>query len=231
VIFGEFPVEECEGLLLAHSLRLAGRTLKKGRRVASADFPELIAAGHERIYGARLDAGDLGEDAAAAAVAALLQSDGIVARKAYTGRCNLHATHRGLVTVDAGIIDRLNAIDEAVTVATLAPLSPVRAGGGGGDGQDHSAGGGAGGHRSLRGRGRARRGAGPASLRAKASRADRHRAGGRPGKELRLRRHQQPTPHRGPRQPPRPGAALRPPARCRGAGPARKPGGRLATCS
>jgi hypothetical protein len=49
VIFGEFPVEECEGLLLAHSLRLAGRTLKKGRRVTSADFPELIAAGHERI--------------------------------------------------------------------------------------------------------------------------------------------------------------------------------------
>ncbi|MBI5790126.1 MAG: NTP transferase domain-containing protein [Rhodocyclales bacterium] len=128
MIFGEFPVEECEGLLLAHSLRLAGRTLKKGRRVTSADFPDLIAAGHRRIYGARLAAGDLTEDAAAAAVAALLQADGIVARKAYTGRCNLHATQRGLVTVDAGIIDRINAIDEAVTVATLAPLSAVRAG-------------------------------------------------------------------------------------------------------
>jgi molybdenum cofactor cytidylyltransferase len=128
VIFGEFPVEECEGLLLAHSLRLAGRTLKKGRRVASADFPDLIAAGHRRIYGARLGAGDLTEDAAAAAVAALLQTDGIVARKAYTGRCNLHTTQRGLVTVDAGIIDRINAVDEAVTVATLVPLSAVRAG-------------------------------------------------------------------------------------------------------
>ncbi|MBK9020883.1 MAG: hypothetical protein IPL72_13175 [Sulfuritalea sp.] len=114
--------------MLAHSLRLAARTLKKGRRVTSADFPDLIAAGHRTIYGARLATGDLTEDAAAAAVAALLQADGIVTRKAYTGRCNPHAARRGLVTVDAGIIDRITATDEAVTVATLAPLSPVRAG-------------------------------------------------------------------------------------------------------
>jgi molybdenum cofactor cytidylyltransferase len=128
VIFGEFPVEECQGLLLAHSLRIAGGSLKKGRRVTSADCSALIAAGYRSIHGARLDATDLAEDAAAAAVAAALQGEGIVARRAYTGRCNLHATRRGLATVDARIIDRINAVDEAVTVATLAPLSSVRAG-------------------------------------------------------------------------------------------------------
>ena len=129
MIFGEFPVAECEGLLLAHTLRVADGSLKKGRRVTSADLQALMAAGHQRVYGARLAADDLAEDAAAAAVAALLQGEGIVARRAYTGRCNLHATQRGLVTVEAEIIDRINAIDESVTVATLAPLSPVRAGG------------------------------------------------------------------------------------------------------
>jgi molybdenum cofactor cytidylyltransferase len=129
VIFGEFPVAECEGLLLAHTLRVADGSLKKGRRVTSADLQALMAAGHQRVYGARLAEDDLAEDAAAAAVAALLQGEGIVARRAYTGRCNLHATQRGLVAVDAEIIDRINAIDESVTVATLAPLSPVRAGG------------------------------------------------------------------------------------------------------
>ncbi len=128
MIFGEFPVEECEGLLLAHSLRLAGGSLKKGRRVTSADCSALIAAGYRTIHGARLDANDLAEDAAAAVVAAALQGEGIVVRRAYTGRCNLHATRRGLVTVDADIIDRINGIDEAVTVATLAPLTAVRAG-------------------------------------------------------------------------------------------------------
>ena len=70
MIFGEFPLAECEGLLLAHSLRLADGIFKKGRRLASADFPALDAAGITRVYGARLEPGDLDENAAAAAVAA-----------------------------------------------------------------------------------------------------------------------------------------------------------------
>jgi len=128
VIFGEFPVAECEGLLLAHSLRLPDGAMKKGRRLTGADIRALAAAGHARVFGARLDSGDLAEDAAAAAIAAQLEGSGIVARRAYTGRCNLHATQRGLVTVDAAIIDRINRIDESVTVATLPPLAMVRAG-------------------------------------------------------------------------------------------------------
>ena len=128
MIFGEFPLAECEGLLLAHSLRLPGGAMKKGRRLASADIQALAAAGYQTVHGARLAAADLAEDAAAAAVAARLEGVGIVARRAYTGRCNLHATQRGLVTIDADVIDRINRIDEAVTVATLPPLTAVRAG-------------------------------------------------------------------------------------------------------
>ncbi|MDP2824803.1 MAG: NTP transferase domain-containing protein [Sulfuritalea sp.] len=128
MIFGEFPLAECEGLLLAHSLRLPDGIFRKGRRLTSADSLALAAAGHATIHGACLAAGDLDEDAAAAAIAALLVGPGIVARRAHAGRCNLHAMQRGLVTVDAGIIDRINRIDEAVAVATLAPLAAVRAG-------------------------------------------------------------------------------------------------------
>lgn len=128
MIFGEFPLAESEGLLLAHSLRLPDGAMKKGRRLTGADIQALAAAGHASVYGARLAADDLAEDAAAATVAALLPGAGIVARKAYTGRCNLHATQRGLVSIDADIIDRINRIDESVTVATLPPLTAVRAG-------------------------------------------------------------------------------------------------------
>ncbi|NJD34464.1 MAG: 4-diphosphocytidyl-2C-methyl-D-erythritol kinase [Betaproteobacteria bacterium] len=128
MIFGEFPLAECEGLLLAHSLRLPDGIFRKGRRLTSADSLALAAAGHATVHGARLAAGDLDEDAAAAAIAALLVGPGIVARAAHAGRCNLHSTQRGLVSVDATIIDRINRIDEAVTVATLAPLAAVRAG-------------------------------------------------------------------------------------------------------
>lgn len=128
MIFGEFPLAECEGLLLAHSLRLPDRILKKGRRLASADFSLLAAAGIARVYGARLDADDVDENTAAGAVAAALRGSGIAARAPHAGRCNLHAAERGLVTVDADIINGINRIDESITVATLPPLSAVRGG-------------------------------------------------------------------------------------------------------
>lgn len=128
MIFGEFPLAECEGLLLAHSLRHAGGIFRKGRRLASTDFPALAAAGITRVHGARLDPGDLDENAAAGAVAATLVGPGTAARAPSAGRCNLYATQRGLVGVDAAIIDRINFIDEAVTVATLPALTAVRKG-------------------------------------------------------------------------------------------------------
>jgi len=128
VIFGEFPLAECDGLLLAHSLRLPDRIMKKGHRLTSADFQALDAAGIRRVTGARLDEGDLDENAAAGAVAAALVGSGIAARAPHAGRCNLYAAERGLVTVDADIINRINRLDESITVATLPPLSAVRGG-------------------------------------------------------------------------------------------------------
>lgn len=128
MIFGEFPLAECEGLLLAHSLRLPDRIMKKGRRLTGADFQVLAAAGIERVHGARLEAGDVDENAAAGAVAAALSGNGIAARTPHAGRCNLYATERGLVTVDADIIHRINRIDPAITVATLPQWSAVRGG-------------------------------------------------------------------------------------------------------
>ena len=128
MIFGEFPLADCAGLLLAHSLRLPDRIMKKGRRLTGADIQVLSAAGIARVSGARLEADDIDENAAAGAVAAALGGDGIAARAPHAGRCNLFAAGRGLVTVDADIIDRINRLDESVTVATLPPLSAVRGG-------------------------------------------------------------------------------------------------------
>ena len=128
MIFGEFPVDAAEGLLLAHSLRLPDGVMKKGRSVTGADVRRLQAAGIVTVHGARLAYGDLAEDEAAATVAALIAGHGVEARAARTGRCNLHAMARGLVEVDAALVDRLNAVDEAVTVATLPQHSAARTG-------------------------------------------------------------------------------------------------------
>ncbi|MDO8787970.1 MAG: molybdopterin-binding/glycosyltransferase family 2 protein [Sulfuritalea sp.] len=128
MIFGEFPLAQCEGLLLAHSLRLPDQIMKKGRRLTSADFPMLSAAGITRVHGARLEPGDVDENAAAGSVAEALSGAGIGVRAAHAGRCNLFATGRGLMTVEPDLINRINRIDESVTVATLPSLSAVRGG-------------------------------------------------------------------------------------------------------
>ncbi len=128
MIFGEFALGAAEGVFLAHTLKLGRRTFRKGRQLSVADLESLREEGVGSVTGARLDEDDLGEDAAAAAVAALLAAPGLEAREAYTGRCNLHATTAGVVTVDRARIDAMNAVTGDVTVGTLAPWTPVRRG-------------------------------------------------------------------------------------------------------
>ena len=128
MIFGEFRCEEAEGVTLAHTLNLGGKTLKKGRVLGAADIVLLKQAGIERVTGARMDEGDLDENAGAAAIAALLVGPNTETRRPYTGRCNVHASVRGVLRVDAARIDALNALGEAVAVGTLPDYALARHG-------------------------------------------------------------------------------------------------------
>jgi molybdenum cofactor cytidylyltransferase len=83
------------------------------------------AAGISEIVVARLDAGDVSEDAAAAAIAEAAVGEGVRTDRAFTGRCNLFAEKAGILVVDREQVDAMNRIDEAVTVATLAAYKPV----------------------------------------------------------------------------------------------------------
>lgn len=127
MIFGEFTLEQAHGVMLAHTLRVGDRTLKKGRRIDAADVAAMRAVGIARVTGVRLGVDDLDEDTAAAEVAALLGGAGVAPRKPYTGRCNLHAQAQGVVQVDAAAIDRVNRVDEAITVGTSPPFVLARA--------------------------------------------------------------------------------------------------------
>lgn len=119
MIFGEFRCEEAEGVTLAHTLNLGGKTLKKGRVLTAADVALLRQSGIASVTGARMQAGDLDENAGAAEIAALLVGPNTETRRAYTGRCNVHASMRGVLRVDAARIDALNQLDEAVAIGTL----------------------------------------------------------------------------------------------------------------
>lgn len=123
--FGPVPLAEAEGATLAHSLEAGGLRLRKGRRLAPADLEALAAAGVREVIAARLDPGDLAEDAAAEAVAEVLAAPGLTVSAPFAGRANLFAEAAGVLRVDRAAVDRLNALDPAVTLATLPDWSRV----------------------------------------------------------------------------------------------------------
>ncbi|MDJ0948395.1 MAG: molybdopterin-binding/glycosyltransferase family 2 protein [Alphaproteobacteria bacterium] len=126
--FGDLPVAEAAGAILAHSLRIKKGVIRKGRVLTDPDVSALIAAGYDTVVAARLEPGDLDENAAAARVAAAIAGDELTASAAATGRVNLYAGVRAVAEIDADRIARINAVDEALTVATVAPYALVEPG-------------------------------------------------------------------------------------------------------
>lgn len=125
MIFGSLALAEAEGAILAHTLRLPARVIKKGTTLDGPAIAALHEAGYEHVIAAKLEAGDVGENEAASRLAAALSAPGIVASRAGTGRVNLSAATRGLFIVDRAAVDRLNAVDEALTLGTLPDASLV----------------------------------------------------------------------------------------------------------
>src|SRR5438874_11788684 len=123
--FGEVPVGEAVGAILAHSLKLGATALKKGRVLSRADLDMIAAAALSHIVVARLEPGDLREDEAAAGIAAAAAGPNITVANAFTGRANLFAEARGLLVFDRDRLDRLNLVDESVTLGTLPPFAVV----------------------------------------------------------------------------------------------------------
>ncbi len=112
-------VSEAAGAVLAHSVRAGARVLRKGRLLLEDDIAALVEAGIQNVMVARLGPDDVPEDEAAARVARLCAGGHVRIGAAFTGRANLYATEAGLAVVDTGLVDRLNAIDESITLATL----------------------------------------------------------------------------------------------------------------
>ena len=119
MIFGALPLADALGAVVAHTHRVAERVIKKGSVLDEAAIAALHDAGRAEVIAARLEPGDVAEDAASARLAALLQAPGIVTGRAATGRANLHAETAGLLQLDAEKITRINLVSDALTVATL----------------------------------------------------------------------------------------------------------------
>jgi molybdenum cofactor cytidylyltransferase len=122
------PVGEAAGAILAHSVKDAAFTLKKGHLLGPEDIERLRQAGYAMLTVVFTDPGDIGENAAAARLAEILKGPNIRTDQAFTGRCNLKSAAYGLLVTEKHTIDRINLIHEDITLATLDPYAVVQPG-------------------------------------------------------------------------------------------------------
>jgi len=123
--FGEIPVGQAEGAILAHSVKHKSGMFKKGRRLSAADIALLEESEVARIFAAQLSEDDVPEDRAAEIVAKAIAGEGTVLQAPFTGRANLHARGRGLVVIDQDRVKTFNRVHESLTLATSAPFEIV----------------------------------------------------------------------------------------------------------
>lgn len=121
--FGAVPLDLAEGAILAHSVALPEGRLRKGKVLDAQDLARLSSGGVSEVVVARLEPGDVPEDAAAERLARALvpapEAVGLRRSPAATGRVNLHATVLGIAEVDAEKINAINAVHPMITVATV----------------------------------------------------------------------------------------------------------------
>lgn len=126
--FGPVALEEAEGAILAHAVSTGERRFRKAHVLTAEDIGVLRAAGIKEVIAAVLAADDVSEDRAAEMIVEGLAFRNIEAKPAATGRVNLHAPAAGVFTVDKRLIDAINAVDPAITIATVAQHAAVEAG-------------------------------------------------------------------------------------------------------
>lgn len=123
--FGPVPLDEARGAIMAHSQRVGERMIRKGAVLDEEALLALRQAGRNEVIVARLEPGDVPEDIAADRLAEPLISPLLARTRAATGRVNLTAEAPGLLRVNTAMVNRLNTIDESITLGTLPDYAVV----------------------------------------------------------------------------------------------------------
>ena len=128
--FGAIPTADALGAILAHSVQLSQGRMRKGKVLTAQDISQLSADGVAAVTVAQLSAHDVHEDAAAQRLAQAFvdAAHGLRLTEATTGRVNVIATQPGVFCGDVAAINAVNAVDPAITIATLAQYKRVAAG-------------------------------------------------------------------------------------------------------
>lgn len=131
--FGPVPLDQAAGTVLAHSVTAGGRKLRKGVILTAAHLAALAGDGATEVIVARLEPGDMHENAAAVRLAAALVPDpgtaGLHLTEPFTGRVNVIADGPGVAVLDVAALEAFNRVHPMITLATV-PLFQQMAPGG-----------------------------------------------------------------------------------------------------
>ncbi|NVO55051.1 molybdopterin-binding protein [Rhodobacteraceae bacterium B1Z28] len=131
--FGPVPVADVSGAILAHSVTVGDRKLRKGMVLLPEHATQLAEAGFADVIVAQMEPGDCHEDEAARMLATALASDASDANlrvtEAFTGRVNLLADGPGVAVLNVTALERFNQVNPMITVATVPQYQQMGAAG------------------------------------------------------------------------------------------------------
>ncbi|WP_170784662.1 molybdopterin-binding protein [Ruegeria lacuscaerulensis] len=131
--FGPVPVAEAVGTILAHSIKVGDRKLRKGIALTADHIEDLTEAGLGSVTVAQLEPGDCHEDEAARMLAAALAPNpteaGLRVTQPFTGRVNLLADGPGVAVLDVEALEAFNRVNPMITVATVPQYQQMGEGG------------------------------------------------------------------------------------------------------
>ena len=124
--FKRSKIRDSLGCILAHSIKTKNGKLKKGQIISKIDIKELLDLNIENILVGQLDKDEVTENKAANIIANSIISKNIYKKQAFTGRCNLYSKENGVLEIPEQIINKINFINESITIATLPMWSLVK---------------------------------------------------------------------------------------------------------
>ncbi len=128
----KIKVEEAIGTMLGHDLtkiipgEFKGAAYKKGQVVKPEDVEKLKAMGKHHIWVIDLTEKEIHEDEAAMRIARALAGDEVHFTGPTEGKMSLHAREKGLLKVDATLLETLNNHDDVV-ISTMRTNTVVEA--------------------------------------------------------------------------------------------------------
>lgn len=126
-------VADAVGTVLCHDITeivpgvCKGPAFRRGHIVQADDIEHLRRLGKEHIYVWEDEDGMVHEDEAAYRIAKAIVGEGIVYGDPKEGRINFIAEHRGLLSINLELLERLNSIPH-ITIATLHTMQGVAKG-------------------------------------------------------------------------------------------------------